>query len=430
MLTGSHNTFADQYHHQVRPQVMREMFTRLARWTMPVYVGFGFVDYLHSVGDLPVALGLRLVVAAVILILAFRMEHIAARYVALITLFSVALAALGVISISLLGEAFRNLYFPAVLIVLFVSCMFIPFRAAQAALLCFMVLGCYVLLNTLFYGVSKMLVIHGTALLGSGLMIVFAVASQDRLRVSEYQARMLLARQNAEQAEQVRRLAGRLVDVQEQERLTIMRHIHDEFGGLITGLRLQGKSLEKRLATQPGELLDGMTRINHLAEQLATLTRNVLALLRPEVLDRQGLRAALESLLGQWSRSGVHFQLHIESSEHELLPGDRLAVFRIAQEAINNALKYADARHINVVWMSEQEQFCMQVIDDGVGFEQAHHADGFGIRGMHERAALLGGSLTLVSQPGRGTRITLIFPRSGRSPAPAQVTDEHGETMS
>ena len=416
MQDRSRLSFAEQYHREVRPQAMADMFVRLARWTMPIYVGFGFVDYLHSPSDFAFAFMLRLSIAGGIIALTFLLQRLPARYVTEMTLVALTPIALGVISISLLGSAFRNMYFPAVLIVLFVSCMYIPFRALHAAVLCLAVLFCYLVLNLIVYGGSKLLLIHGAALFGSSVMIVFAVSTQDRLRISEYQARVQLARQNAEQADQVRLLAGRLVDVQEQERLTIMRHIHDEFGGLITGLRLQGKSLEKRLAEQPEVLREGIARINQMAEQLTTLTRNVLALLRPEILDRQGLRAAIEALVGQWSRSGVRFQLHIDSCEHELSEGDRLAVFRIAQEAINNALKYAQARVINVAWMAEQDQYCMNISDDGIGFDNAAGKSGFGIRGMQERAALLGGEVVLASQPGRGTRVTLTFPR--RSVAP------------
>ena len=146
--------------------------------------------------------------------------------------------------------------------------------------------------------------------------------------------------------------------------------------------------------------------------------------LRPAVLDDLGLPAALPRFLREWSK---HYAIQGEFRLSGFMAGHlskevEVTYYRIAQEALNNVLKHAHASRVDVVLETRDGRVTLVVADDGVGFDAADDAtaaDGFGLLGMKERAALVGASLDLESSPGQGTTVYLRSPRAlTASPAP------------
>jgi signal transduction histidine kinase len=148
--------------------------------------------------------------------------------------------------------------------------------------------------------------------------------------------------------------------------------------------------------------------------------------LRPTALDDLGLRAALTNYVQDWSnRVSIPARLHTSGLlDERLAPDVETALYRIAQEALNNAAKYSRARRVEVMLERRSDSILLVVEDDGVGFEA--DADdtggGFGLVGMKERAALVGGSLEIESAPGQGTSVLVRID----VPGAARAVKRHG----
>ena len=161
-----------------------------------------------------------------------------------------------------------------------------------------------------------------------------------------------------------------------------------------------------------------MARAQDLASAALDETRTAIAGLRPTVLDDLGLAASLESL----GNSFPPLEVRVDAVECAIPEHIEMAVYRTAQEALQNAAKHADASCVRVRLLAGADRVVLEVTDDGKGMagaaEQAAEAGlgvrptGFGLSGMRKRAELLGGHLVISSVPGRGTTVTLTVPLS------------------
>ena len=206
--------------------------------------------------------------------------------------------------------------------------------------------------------------------------------------------------------ENLQAVARQLMTVQEDERRTLSRELHDDIGQSITAMKLGATALADADPARQ-EIVDEIVAI---ADQTATKLRNLSLLLRPPQLDSLGLEAALAGQVERLSRSTtVNIELRVMSLPQRPPPTHDLACFRIAQEAMTNALRYANATTIEVVVEQHADALRLRVCDDGSGFEPSR-ARGLGLLTMRERAQLLGGSLTITSQAGEGTCIHATLP--------------------
>jgi PAS domain S-box-containing protein len=229
----------------------------------------------------------------------------------------------------------------------------------------------------------------------------------------------LTERQNRE-AERVRtELLGRLVFAQEDERRRIARDMHDEFGEHLTALALRIALLKNKCADRT----DLTAEVDALEAIAGSLDRDVDRLvweLRPTALDDLGLRAALTNYVHNWSdRIGIPAHLHTSGLlDTRLAPDIETTLYRIAQEALNNAAKYSSASRVEVILERRADSILLVIEDDGIGFDADRGNDrGFGIAGMRERAALVGATLEIESAPGRGTTVLVrIDVPAGASP--------------
>ena len=212
----------------------------------------------------------------------------------------------------------------------------------------------------------------------------------------------------------------RLIASQESERKRIAGELHDSLGQRLVVINnlalflLRGRDTSSP-ASEPSETVEEIRREATLAIEE---TRSISYNLRPFQLDRLGLRKALESLIRSVSRaSGVRFYAEIADIDH-LFPEDlRISFYRIVQEALQNIVKHAGASEGKVSVERSDRNVLLSISDNGVGFApEARSAEvgsgGFGLTGMTERAGLLGGTLTVKSEAGRGTTITVAIPLS------------------
>lgn len=233
-------------------------------------------------------------------------------------------------------------------------------------------------------------------------------ASLPALR-AQYQR--LLQRLEANERE-FRRLGRAVWRVQEDERRRLARELHDGLGQNLTALKHRLAQLGGGLAPDQDGLRDKLEAAIALCSEALDDTRNLSRLLRPPILDDLGLEPALNWLARSFGEAaGVAVVVEIEPLP--ALDGElQTLLFRIAQEALNNAGKHAAASSILLRLVERDRQLQLQVIDDGRGFdiEQAAGAGGSGLGSMRERLRLYGGQLELRSSPGHGTRLRARVP--------------------
>jgi PAS domain S-box-containing protein len=219
-------------------------------------------------------------------------------------------------------------------------------------------------------------------------------------------------RYRAEAARQ--ELLRQLVNAQEGERRRISRELHDELGQQVSALTLKLAMLRQDPSVPP-ELRRQIESLERIALQTDNDLEFLVWQLRPVVLDDLGLAAALRDHVDTWSRHyGIPCALHVPAGEQMRLDPEIETVFyRAAQEALNNVAKHARAKRVEVRLERGASHASLTVIDDGAGFDPGSSRErprGLGLVGMRERAAFMGGEISIVSKPGTGTRIKVDVP--------------------
>jgi signal transduction histidine kinase len=243
------------------------------------------------------------------------------------------------------------------------------------------------------------------------LLLELAIALFSTAYMARLDAVSEAERKRAETAEQeLRRLSNQLVRVQEEERKTISRELHDEVGQILTGLRMELGALS------PNDVDEGFRQrlesLKRLVEEALRSVRNLALLIRPSMLDDLGLEPALRWQTREFSRRcGVPVALAIEGQLDRLPEAPRLCVYRAIQEALTNCGKHANASRVTVTVSHEDDRVSASVQDNGKGFDKVRlQTHGLGLLGMSERVRALQGVITVSSEPGRGTLISLEVP--------------------
>ena len=214
---------------------------------------------------------------------------------------------------------------------------------------------------------------------------------------------------------ELRELTAHLEQVREEERKRIAREIHDELGGLLTAIQANVSVAIDR-AERSGKPVDReLIQASELATTASDKARRVIADLRPSVLDQLGLWTALEWYLGEIGQSaGFKYQFDIAADVAELeLDAERsTALFRIAQEALTNVVRHAQAKHVALTITREANSLRVELADDGKGIapEALMKPDSWGIVGMRERISYFGGELTITGTVECGTQVILHMP--------------------
>ncbi|MDH4219426.1 MAG: PAS domain S-box protein [Candidatus Aminicenantes bacterium] len=220
-----------------------------------------------------------------------------------------------------------------------------------------------------------------------------------------------------ESEQQLRYLSSQLLRVQEKERRRISRELHDELGGALAVLKLRLSFVKRNLQREQKELRDECQRnLKHIDEVLENMDR-LSRDLSPSILEDIGLTPALRWLVDKFVEN---YKIKVVSDIIDLgflLPRDsHIMIYRIFQEALTNIGKHAHAKNVSFKIAKNEHRICLSLKDDGRGFDvksaNAKEASekGLGLTTMKERARMLGGSLDLWSEKGKGTRITLSIP--------------------
>ena len=208
------------------------------------------------------------------------------------------------------------------------------------------------------------------------------------------------------------------LEAQEEERRRLAREIHDGPAQVLANATFELEYCQRLIGRDPARLPVEMEKLKaDLREGLAEV-RYFIFDLRPGPLAELGLAATLQRYAENFqSRSGIEVELDLDYENVRLSPTKEVAVFRIVQEALQNARKHSRAKHVGITLKSPSDGMRVSVEDDGVGFDQGAHAETggrhFGLSSMEERARLLRAELRIVSAPGRGTRVELRVPPEG-----------------
>ena len=209
-----------------------------------------------------------------------------------------------------------------------------------------------------------------------------------------------------------RRAGSAALAAQEQERARVARDLHDEVNQSLTGLLLR---LEAAREAAPPELEPELAETKALANQAMRELLSLARQLRPTALDDLGLVAAIGGQVEQISRPEIEAELTTQGDFSDIDDDVQLVVYRVAQEALSNAVRHSGAKQIEVRLSRSECEVGLEVSDDGRGFAFEESERGLGIGGMRERALLIGGELTIESRPERGTTVRLAVPgESGR----------------
>jgi two-component system NarL family sensor kinase len=207
----------------------------------------------------------------------------------------------------------------------------------------------------------------------------------------------------------LRALARQVVQSQEDERAHLARELHDGVSQALVSTKLLLESVQPELGE--GAASQRLTRALDRLNGSLIEVRHISHRLRPALLDTLGLPAALQHLASEFDAvGGTEFSAHVDGGERELPEGVKTALFRVAQEALNNAARHAQARHVSIALHFEPgDRLSLEITDDGRGFDveaaQAGADQGLGLRSMRERAAALGARLEIDSAPGQGCRL-------------------------
>jgi len=222
--------------------------------------------------------------------------------------------------------------------------------------------------------------------------------------------------------QQLLELSSHIQDAKEQERLRIAREVHDEIGSLLTAIKMDLSWVTQRLPKDKPTLTDKMSTIEELVNRAITSASNLAHRLRPGFLDCFGIIAAIEIEAQEFSkRSGISCTIIKSQESIELPEAYSITLFRVCQEALNNILKHAHAKHVQIEIVKGTDHLELIISDDGVGFSEVarNKPRSFGLRGVQERVAHLGGTVKIASTLNKGTQIAIFVPLMEETPQQA-----------
>jgi len=247
-------------------------------------------------------------------------------------------------------------------------------------------------------GMIALTLIGGSALAIFTSIVILRLQNQVRERLEE----------NIEAKTSLRELSVKLVRVQEEERRSLSRELHDEAGQSFSAILLETENLLDLDHMAPAK--QHLESIRNLAQRGLDGTRNMALLLRPSMLDDFGLVPALNWQARETAkRTGLRVQVTAAEMPGDLPEEHKTCIYRVVQEALNNVVRHAQASAVQIRLQRSDQQIDLSVHDDGTGFD-AERVRGLGLLGMEERVHHLGGSFNIDSQPGRGTQLRIKLP--------------------
>ena len=208
----------------------------------------------------------------------------------------------------------------------------------------------------------------------------------------------------------VREAQERLVLASEDERRRLRRDLHDGLGPALAGLTLNVDTVRNNLAQGATEVDAQLLRLRAGIQATVLDVRRVVEGLRPPALDELGLAGAVDELAHRLTDHGhLTIEVHTQAAMPPLAAAVEVAAYRVAQEALTNAVRHSEATSCRVELRTTQDELCVEVTDNGTGLVRTRPG-GIGLAGMHERASEIGGTLRLSAELGSGTTVSLSLP--------------------
>jgi signal transduction histidine kinase len=240
-------------------------------------------------------------------------------------------------------------------------------------------------------------------------------AMEESLRQSEQQSRQLLE-QSRRLQEQLRHLSRQILSTQEEERKKISRELHDVIAQVLTGINVQLATLKAEAAVNTKGLTLNISRTQRMVEKSVDLVHRFARELRPAVLDDLGLIPALHSFTKSFSKkTGLHVSLRAYAGVEKLDSAKRTVLYRVAQEALTNVARHAQASRVDASIQKLPNAVCLEIKDNGKSFDveqllRARKNKRLGLLGMRERVEMVGGQFRIEAVPSQGTTIQAQIP--------------------
>jgi signal transduction histidine kinase len=258
-------------------------------------------------------------------------------------------------------------------------------------------------------------------LLRAGAAIVSAYAVMRFMRSFEVETKRKIAEFQAEQLHAAQRreaqrgdLLRQVVAAQESERQRVARELHDETGQALTAIGLGLRGVSNTLRVDTDRAAANLRQLEGLVAHSLNELQRLIADLRPSHLDDLGLPAALRWYASEvQARVPLQIQVEVSGEQRPIDAVMNTTLFRVAQEAVTNVVKHAEAAAVKIMLVYSTDCVCLRVEDSGRGFDvpvAKAHRTAWGLMGMEERATLLGGKFSLTSQPGHGTCVEVKIP--------------------
>ena len=238
---------------------------------------------------------------------------------------------------------------------------------------------------------------------------------EQTLRSSERHASRLLD-QSRHLQEQLRQLSRRIMSAQEEERKRISRELHDVIAQVLTSINLQLATLKFQAAADTAGLAKNIAKTQRLVEKSVDLVHRFAYDLRPAALDHLGLIPALHSFMTNFTKeTGIRVSLTAFAGVNRLDGAKRTALYRVAQEALTNISRHAQATRVEATIQRLPKAVLMQIKDNGTSFDvnrtrRTGKGEHMGLLGMRERVEMVGGTFSIESAPGKGTLIQARIP--------------------
>jgi len=266
------------------------------------------------------------------------------------------------------------------------------------------------------------------------LEIIQRKAVEEALKSSEHHYSQLLQKSDFLQ-EQLRRLSRQILSAQEDERKRISRELHDVIAQTLTGINVRLAALKKEAAVNTKGLDRNIASTQRLVEKSVSIVHQFARELRPAVLDDLGLIPALHSFLKHFTtQTGVRTRLTAFAGVEQLDTAQRTVLYRVAQEALTNVSRHAQASQVQVNIQKLDGTVCMRVKDNGKGFHIAQLSHGkkskrLGLLGMSERVEMVSGKFKVESAPGKGTTIQARIPLANDARQPTTLAGAANSVM-
>ena len=240
-------------------------------------------------------------------------------------------------------------------------------------------------------------------------------AVEQKLKKSERHYTELLERSDRLQ-EELRRLSRQILSAQEEERKKISRELHDVIAQTLTSINLRLSALKREAALDTKGIEKNIARTQELVEKSVNIVHQFARQLRPTVLDDLGLIPALQTFMKAFKEeTGIHVSLSAFAAVEQVNGDKRTVLYRVAQEALNNVARHAQASRADVSVQKLDGGVCLKISDNGKGFSadralQAKRQKRLGLLGMRERVEMVNGKFSIESRPGKGTTILAQIP--------------------